>query len=149
MVETTHLSLRETLVVRTWFTTSNLERSCMPPCAQPRVLSPRSTKQLSCQLVPDRDVITVEAVGEIDIASVDALHGTLRDLREAQCPRIRLDLRHTSFMDLRGLTLLLRWTDLALADGFELSIEPGGGAARHLIELVNVAGRLGCADAHV
>jgi anti-anti-sigma factor len=112
--------------------------------ASPRVLSPRSTQQLHCQLVPNRDVIAVEITGEIDLATVDVIHGTLRDLRDAGFSRIHIDLRRVAFMDLRGLALLLQWSDLAAIEGLALTIEPGVGAAWRVIELADVAQRLGC-----
>jgi anti-anti-sigma factor len=110
----------------------------------PRVPSPRSTPQLRCSLVPDRDVIAVHVAGEIDIASVGVLDATLRDLRDAGFRSIHIDLQEVAFMDLRGIALLLRWSDLALLEGIELTIQPGRGAAWRTISLVGVARRLGC-----
>jgi anti-anti-sigma factor len=112
--------------------------------ASPRVPSPRSTGQLRCELVPNRDVIAVEVIGEIDLASVDVLHGTLRDLRAAGFRRIHLDLQRVAFMDVRGLALLLQWSDLAAMEGLHLTIEPGFGAAWRVIALAGAADRLGC-----
>jgi anti-anti-sigma factor len=119
----------------------------MLPSSSPRIPSPRSTPHLRCTLVPDRDVIAVQVSGEIDIATGGVVDATLRDLREAGFRRVHLDLRDVGFMDVRGIALLLRWTDLALLERFTLTIDPGVGAAWRVICLVGVAERLRCAPA--
>jgi anti-anti-sigma factor len=99
------------------------------------VESPHSTVQLRCATVPDRDTVTVLALGELDLLTVPVLDATLRDQRAAGFQRLRLDLRRLEFIDLRGLALLLRWRELATLEGFEVDIEPGSGVVARLIAL--------------
>lgn len=93
---------------------------------------------LTCEIVPDRDVVTVVALGELDIATVPQLDATLRDLRDAGFDHLRIDLRELSFIDVAGMLLLRRWRELARLDAFALDIDVKHGPVRRALELAEL-----------
>jgi anti-sigma B factor antagonist len=91
---------------------------------------------LRCEIEPDRDVVTVRPIGEVDIASVAAVDRPLIELWDAGFTTIALDLRWVSFMDSTGLRLLIRHSERARADGAVLRIDVApGGPVHRLLEL--------------
>jgi anti-sigma B factor antagonist len=65
------------------------------------------------------DVAVVQPRGELDLATVETLRGTL-DVGSAA--RLVLDLRALSFIDSTGLRLLVELHQRAQGDGFELTL---------------------------
>jgi anti-anti-sigma factor len=87
---------------------------------------------------PERDVVHVVPVGELDLATVGALDGQLRELRDAGFGRLVLDLRRLEFIDLSGLRLILTFDRDARNNGHEFVVIPGPPAIQRLFELAGV-----------
>lgn len=71
----------------------------------------------------DRDgFLTLELGGELDLSTVDQLDTQLRQLRH-ESYQVRLDLSQLSFIDSRGLQLIILALEDARRDGWELEVE--------------------------
>jgi anti-sigma B factor antagonist len=86
------------------------------------------TIPLLCEVTPDRDVVTIAVIGELDIATTPVLDAQLRDLRDAGFQRIVVDLLGLTFIDSTGVHLMLAWTASAAADGHDLRVVLGARA---------------------
>jgi anti-anti-sigma factor len=78
-----------------------------------------------CEVLPERDVVRVQPVGELDMATVPELRRTLDELLEAGFRRLDLDLARVVFMDSSGLRLLVAARSDVKAAGGELTVLPG------------------------
>ena len=56
---------------------------------------------------PERGVVRVAAVGELDLATAAQLQAQIAELRRAGFERVVLDLRQLTFMDSSGVSLIL------------------------------------------
>ncbi len=71
---------------------------------------------------PERDVVRVAAVGELDLATVAQLQAQIRELRDAGFAHLVLDLRQLTFMDSNGVALILDEDRLARRNGQDFSL---------------------------
>jgi anti-sigma B factor antagonist len=97
---------------------------------------------------PEREVVRVAAVGELDLATVAQVQTQIRELRDAGFERIVLDLRELTFMDSSGVALILEEDRCALRDGHGFSLIAGPPAVQRPLEVccADVVSRL-CSDA--
>ena len=58
-----------------------------------------------CEVVPERDVVRVCAIGSLDMATTPVLEQQLEELRDAGFRRLIIDLGRLSFMDSTGCIL--------------------------------------------
>jgi anti-anti-sigma factor len=80
------------------------------------------------------------ATGELDIAAVPLVDAQLREVRDAGFRRLVLDLRHVTFMDVRGLRLVLQWAEIARTDGVvAFDVIPGPPVVQRLFALTATA----------
>jgi anti-anti-sigma factor len=75
--------------------------------------------------------------GELDIATVPAVDAQLGELRDAGFLRLVLDLRQVTFMDVRGLRLILDWSQ---AGGVAFAVIPGPPQVQRIFTLTATAG---------
>ncbi len=94
--------------------------------------APRA-EPLQIALRPERSVVVVELVGELDLAGVPAVHAQLTELRDVGFEHIAVDLRGLGFLDSSGVALLLRWS--SAGDGTRFSVVAGGTAVQRVLEL--------------
>ena len=87
--------------------------------------------------------VVVTATGEIDIAAVDDLCGSIRRAAE-RGPRVIVDLRPVTFMDTFGLRALVSLQHEATrAEDWALHVVPGdGGAVQRLLDLAGARDEL-------
>jgi anti-sigma B factor antagonist len=86
----------------------------------------------------DRDgFLTLELVGELDLATAESLATRLRQLRH-ESYQVRLDLSRLSFIDSRGLQLILLALEDARRDGWELEV--GREVSPQVENVVSVSG---------
>jgi anti-sigma B factor antagonist len=76
------------------------------------------------EVVPDGDSVAIRLHGELDIASVPDVDAAFTDVAERRVP-IVLDLRRLTFMDSRGIRMLVAFQEQAHANGFPLTITCG------------------------
>ena len=104
----------------------------------PRVSSPHTCEHLQCEIAPDRETVTVIARGELDLASVPTLDATLRELRGAGFGSLRIDLRWLEFIDVLGVDLLRRWSELGAIEAFDLSVTVAPGPVLRTVRLLRL-----------
>ncbi len=84
---------------------------------------------------PERDVVHVAAVGDLDLATVMQLRARISELRDAGFKRLVLDLRQLTFMDLRGVALILDEDRCAQRNGHAFSLIPGPAAVQRVLDM--------------
>ena len=87
---------------------------------------------------PQRDVIRVAPVGEIDIATVGALRARIEELVSSGFARVTLDLQGVTFIDSTGLRLVLELVQSARDDHWELSVIEVSPAVQRVFQLSGV-----------
>lgn len=84
---------------------------------------------------PERDVVRVAAVGELDLATVAQLRAQIGELRETGFEHLVLDLRELTFMDSRGVSLILDEDRPARRNGYDLVIINATPAIKRVLQL--------------
>jgi anti-sigma B factor antagonist len=80
--------------------------------------------EFRCAVEPDGDSVAIRLFGELDIATVTEVEAAFAEPSERGVP-IMLDLRGLTFMDSRGIRMLVSFHDQALATGFPLTVACG------------------------
>jgi anti-sigma B factor antagonist len=91
---------------------------------------------------PARQRIRIAPVGELDLATVQRVEASLREVCDAGFRQVILDLSGLTFMDSSGLTLVLEWDALGRQDGFDFVVVPGPPCVQRLFDLCGVVDRL-------
>jgi anti-anti-sigma factor len=102
----------------------------------------REDEALTCEVVPERDVVRVRLIGSLDLETVPVLDRQLEELREAGFRRLIVDLGGLWFMDSTGVHLALKWDAAAQQDGFKIGFAPGPPAVQRVFELTGMTEHL-------
>jgi anti-sigma B factor antagonist len=94
------------------------------------------------EVQPDRDVVRVVPIGELDLATVGRLDTQLRELRDVGFKHLVLDLRRLEFLDSSGLHLILQLDGDARKEAYEFAIIAGPPAIQRLLELTGATEHL-------
>lgn len=86
-------------------------------------------------VVPRRDEIVVEAVGELDLQSAGVLEREVARLRSGGHDRIVVDLSRVGFIDSTGLRVLIGLHRDAQREGRAISFVPGPPRVQRIFEL--------------
>jgi anti-sigma B factor antagonist len=105
-------------------------------------VSDRPPEPFRCDVEPSHGKVHVIPHGEIDLASVDSLESTLRELRDTGFDHLVIDLRHVTFMDSTGLRLMLTWDDEARREGRDFELVAGPPLVQKLFDITGVTSRL-------
>ena len=97
---------------------------------------------LRIDAVPYDGGVRVALRGDLDLAGVAAAESALDDAM-AGPGDVTIDLAALDFIGSEGIRVLLRARERADADGRTLRVVAGDGAARRLIDILGLAGRLG------
>ena len=89
-----------------------------------------------CEVVPDGDGVAIRLHGELDVATAPEVDAAFADIAERRVP-VTVDLRRLTFMDSRGVRMLVAFHDQARADGFHLTVACGD-PARQLLSLTGL-----------
>ena len=100
-----------------------------------------------CEVQPERHGVRIRPVGEVDLATVDAVHAHLAELQSAGFTQLTLDLRGVTFLDSSGLRMILEWDARSKADGFAFSLVAGSPSVQRLFDLTDTRERLNFVDA--
>ena len=84
----------------------------------------------------------VAAVGELDIATVDALERALLEVEDSDAELIVLDLSGLSFIDSTGLRLVLDLNDRCGGETDRLRVVAGAPAVERLLDIVGLRDQL-------
>jgi anti-sigma B factor antagonist len=91
------------------------------------------------EVEPERDLVRVCPVGEVDLATVGDVRGQLEELRSSGFQHLILDLRRTTFLDSSALGLVVEMTAASAADGFAFAIIAGPPEVQRAFELSGLA----------
>jgi anti-sigma B factor antagonist len=91
---------------------------------------------------PARGEACLQAIGELDLAASPSLHDQVGDLLTGGFRRVVIDLRRLTFIDLAGVRLLLKLSQDAGDDGWQLTLVGAGGQVRRMLTLTGTLGRL-------
>jgi anti-sigma B factor antagonist len=109
--------------------------------SQPQSQDPVSLddESLTCEVVPERDVVRVRPIGSLDMATAPVLEQQLEELRDAGFRQLIVDFGGLSFMDSTGLRIALKWHKAAERDGFQIGFAPGPPAVQRVFELTGMS----------
>ena len=91
------------------------------------------------------DGVAVVAVGEIDLATIDAVQAEI-DAARGETKLVLLDLRDVTFIDSAGVQLVLEGSRALAAEGGELVVVRGGHEVQRVFDLVGLDGRVAMVD---
>ena len=77
-----------------------------------------------CTVAPDGDSVAIRLYGELDMATAPEVDAVFADVAEDRLP-VTLDLRGLTFMDSRGVRMLVSFNEQARARGFPLTVACG------------------------
>jgi anti-anti-sigma factor len=77
-----------------------------------------------CEVMPDGESVAIRVHGELDVATAPEVDAAFADVAERRVP-VTLDLRGVSFMDSRGVRMLVDFQEQALVVGFPLTVACG------------------------
>jgi len=95
-----------------------------------------------CAVQRQREAVTVQPVGELDLATVPVVDDHLCELQAAGFKQLSLDLRDVSFLDSTGLRMILVWDARSRAEGFVFSLVAGSPTVQRLFDLTRTTERL-------
>jgi anti-sigma B factor antagonist len=104
------------------------------PFAAAERLLPQPTAFAVC-VRPERDVVYVKPVGELDLATAPQLRDELHELVAAGFMHIAIDLRALLFIDCAGVRLLVELNADARRRRWRLSLIQGRACVRRVLEL--------------
>jgi anti-sigma B factor antagonist len=91
-------------------------------------------QEFRVDLHPQREVVRVVPVGELDVATGPLLEAQLRQLHDSGFGHIVLDLRELTFMDSTGIRLIVAEDRFARGNGCDFSLIEGRPAIRHVMD---------------
>src|SRR4051794_41154323 len=98
------------------------------------------------EVEPERDVVRVCPIGELDLGTVEEVRAQLVELRSSGFSRLILDLRRTTFLDSTGLRLAIDENAASANDGYSFVIFAGPPAVQHAFEVSGLASQLPFVD---
>ena len=93
---------------------------------------------LRTEIRPERDCVRVVLAGELDLSTAPGLQAQLRELHQAGCAHIVLDLRPLAFIDCAGLRVLLGAHARAEETATQLTVCCGPGQVMRVLALTGV-----------
>lgn len=98
------------------------------------------------EVQPERDVVRVCPVGEVDLATVDDVRARMDEVRASGFTHVVLDLRDTTFLDSTGLRLVIEAHASSAADGWEFGLIEGPAEVQRVFEIAGLCSRLPFVD---
>jgi anti-anti-sigma factor len=94
------------------------------------------------EIAPDRDIVRVVPVGELDMSTTGELAAEIQELRRSGFAHVILDLRRATFIDSTGLHVILDEYAAAKADGGDFTIVPGPPEVQRIFDVTGLVHRL-------
>ncbi len=116
------------------------------PDASPRAVEMIELGELAIRSVRDGEIHTIRLVGELDLATADAVEAELKRVESTDAGAIVLDLSGLTFMDSTGVRLLVHAHARSRADANRLTLLRGRAAVQRVMELSGVDVLLPFAD---
>jgi anti-sigma B factor antagonist len=101
-----------------------------------------TSSEFRVEVEPDRDVVRVCPVGELDLSTVGEVRAQLDELRSAGFSRLILDLRRATFLDSSGVRLAFDVHAASVAAGTEFAIVPGPEDVQRTFEVAGLSDQL-------
>jgi anti-anti-sigma factor len=102
----------------------------------------RAADVFRVEIAPDRDMVRVAPVGELDMSTTGELTTEIQQLWRAGFSRVILDLRGATFIDSSGLHAIVNEHAAAAEDGRDFSIIPGRPSVQRTFEVTGMETRL-------
>jgi anti-anti-sigma factor len=102
----------------------------------------RDVDQFRVEIAPDRELVRVSPVGEIDMSTAGELAAEMQQLRRSGFSCMVLDLRGATFIDSTGLHLILEEHAAAKAAGGDFAILPAPPAVQRIFDVTGLEARL-------
>jgi len=102
----------------------------------------RAADVFRVDIAPDRDVVRVAPLGELDMSTTGELTTEIQQLWRSGFSRVILDLRGATFIDSSGLHAIINEHAAAAEDGRDFSIIPGRPAVQRIFEVTGMETRL-------
>lgn len=102
----------------------------------------RQTKPFRVDVRPERDVVRVVPVGELDLATAGVLEGQLHELRRAGFDHVVLDMRELTFIDSSGIRVVLAEHRFAESRDHEFSLLNVPPVVHRALEICGLLGLL-------
>lgn len=99
---------------------------------------PSDDGSLTCEVIPDRDIVRVRPIGSLDIGTVPVLEEQLEELRDSGFRHLVVDLSGLEFTDSTGLRLAIKWSAAAERDGYTIGFVPGAPKIQRVFELTGM-----------
>jgi anti-anti-sigma factor len=94
----------------------------------------------------DGPVVRVALAGELDVSTAPSVEERLLALEDDPHESVVIDLREIRFIDSTGLSLLINAHSRAQKAGRRVTIVPGDGAPRRILETTGLRSRLDIAE---
>ena len=114
--------------------------------SSPTVPELEDPPEFRVDVAPERDVVRVCPVGELDLGTVGLVEAAIEELTAAGFTRLVLDLRGATFLDSTGIRLVLEAQRSSTRDGWSFAIIPGSDDVQRPLEVAGVASRLPFVD---
>ena len=95
-------------------------------------------RPFTIEVHPQREVVRVAPVGEIDLATVGRLRARIDELISAGFAQLTLDLERVTFMDSTGIRLMLELAHASRDEHWELSVVEIPAPVQRVLELSGV-----------
>jgi anti-sigma B factor antagonist len=102
----------------------------------------RDVDRFRVEIAPDRDVVRVSPVGELDMSTTGQLTAEIQQLWRSGFTGVILDLRRATFIDSSGLHAIVNEHAAATEDGRDFAIVPGPPAVQRIFDLTGLETRL-------
>ena len=108
--------------------------------------APEVPPRFRVDVQPERALVRVCPVGEVDVATAGDVTAEIQRLCAAGFERIVLDLRGTTFLDSTGLRLVLDAHAESSRDGWDFGVIPGPAQVQRTFEAAGVLARVSFLD---
>ena len=103
---------------------------------------------LTCEVLRDREIVRVQPIGSLDVATVSVLEEQLEQLRDSGFRHLVVDLGGLEFMDSTGLRLAINWSAAAERDGYTIGFVPGAPSIQRVFELTGMTDHVPFIQSH-
>ena len=117
-------------------------RQEVPVPAERRSAATARPRRLHVDVHPERDVVRVVPVGELDLATAGVLEHQLHELRDAGFDHVVLDMRELTFIDSSGIRVVVSEHRFAETSEHEFSLISGPPVIQRALEVCGLLGLL-------
>jgi anti-anti-sigma factor len=113
-----------------------------PPACAPRRAGDKYAAPLSVAAERHGATLSLHLAGDLDLASISVLEGALNGGLRVPTRAVIFDLKDVTFLDMAGLTALLRAGAAPRRDRFDVAVIPPAGRAGRILALTHADAEL-------